>query len=84
MLIDAAKLALLEWVEPALLWLIGLLPEITFDLSALATLGDYMDWVACYVDLPTVSAVLAFIVATEGAVWLVQGVVWLWDRLPLT
>lgn len=76
--------AILDWVFAGLQWLVSLLPQVAFDCSTLSGMSSYLSWVGGYVDLPTISMVLAFVVGTELTIWVVSFFVWLYNKIPLT
>lgn len=65
-------------------WFIDKLPQVSYDCEALGGMGGYLDGVACFVNVDALAGVLGFILATEGVIWAVRAIQWVWDRLPTT
>lgn len=75
---------ILNWFYQGARFLILQLPTINFDCSSLSSLTGYLSWIGGYVNLPLFVSVLAFVISTEVLIWLVQFIVWLYDKIPLT
>lgn len=79
---------IIDWLLDAgfasVVWLVGLLPTVDFDVGVFSGVASHIAWVGCYVDLGLWGVVFGLIAGTEFSIWMVQAVVWLWERLPFT
>jgi len=79
--------AAMGWFASQVALLIGLLPTcqgLGWDFGALADLSPYLTSMGLFVDLPTIATVVALILATEGALFVVRFALFAWRLTPFS
>lgn len=79
MIIDA----LLDGADSVVLWLLGLLPVYNVTCGDVGGLAPYVRWVGGFVDMGAAGAMVGVILGLEFAVWAVQGVLWIYKKIPV-
>jgi hypothetical protein len=74
--------SILSWGIAIVSWFVGLLPVISYNCVDMDALAAYTGWIGSWIDMSALGVVVVFILTTEGVIWGIQAIKWVYRLIP--